>query len=289
MSNLENSNPWRQIKQTLTNQPTQFGGQQFLAAMLWELKEQQKKLNNQEWENLTDHDSTAYDRLIDPTERNFFIYKFIDKYNLFIKQANLTNKKLNILDFGCGFGSVSLLLSLMGHNVWGIDLDPGRIAIATKRKVFIEEQLGETLNIEFTASDIFKYDFSRVPAFDLIVSLSVLFMVPGFADLPRLFNQITGNKARIAICDANLLSWAYLSKARRGYFPGPSPTTFSNLLSHNGFTTTLLQGECGLPPVMVNNSWISPLSIWGEKLLMQHIPGFSLRWGTTYQLIAEKK
>ena len=47
----------------------------------------------------------------------------------------LSSSPVNILDIGCGTGSLSLLLASLGHNVTGLDFSPEMLAQAkTKNK-----------------------------------------------------------------------------------------------------------------------------------------------------------
>lgn len=73
------------------------------------------------------------------------------------------NKKLRILDIGCGTGRHSLELSRRGYNVVGIDLSPSMIEKA--RKTAKEEKL----NTDFRIADARDFNFGE--SFDLAIMI----------------------------------------------------------------------------------------------------------------------
>lgn len=76
----------------------------------------------------------------------------------------------NILDLGCGTGSVSVLLAQMGHAVTGIDLSPRMIGKAT------EKARRHGVEIELHVGDAASPDVSD--AFDVVLTRHVLWALP---------------------------------------------------------------------------------------------------------------
>ena len=70
-------------------------------------------------------------------------------------------KDYKVLDAGCGVGSESILCSLLGGSVIGIDIS-NRLDVAKKRISYYEDRFNATLNIDFLQKSVFnhsgKYD-----------------------------------------------------------------------------------------------------------------------------------
>lgn len=62
-----------------------------------------------------------------------------------------------VLDAGCGFGSESFLFAAAGAKVLAVDISEEQIAIASKRRLFWEETLGRSLDVEFEVADLEGY------------------------------------------------------------------------------------------------------------------------------------
>lgn len=86
---------------------------------------------------------------------SFILSQVIDK-----KRSR--SKKLDILDVGCGTGSVTIPLAFFGDSVVGIDLDEKSIMIADERNMFD--------NLKFYKQDISKID----KKFDIITCIQVI-------------------------------------------------------------------------------------------------------------------
>lgn len=97
---------------------------------------------------------TNYTRIED-VKRLKFIQKNIDKIN---------NKKLKVLDIGCGNGNISNQLGELGHLVLGIDISEEAINVAKKKNKLI--------NVEFKA--ISAEELTVNEKFDVIVCSEVI-------------------------------------------------------------------------------------------------------------------
>jgi 2-polyprenyl-3-methyl-5-hydroxy-6-metoxy-1,4-benzoquinol methylase len=85
-----------------------------------------------------------------------------------------------ILDLGCGTGSLSVLLAELGHTVQGIDLSPRMLALAAAKA---RSHGVEVALVEGDASD------PRVDGlFDVVLSRHVLWALP---DVPAVLNRWT--------------------------------------------------------------------------------------------------
>jgi ubiquinone/menaquinone biosynthesis C-methylase UbiE len=82
----------------------------------------------------------------------------------------------NILDIGCGTGSLSLILAELGHRVMGIDLSPKMIFLAKKKA----EAAGA--DITFLVQEASALFGSPKPTFDALVCRHLLWVFP---DIPQ--------------------------------------------------------------------------------------------------------
>ena len=81
------------------------------------------------------------------------------------------NKKLRILDVGCGAGFFTILLAKAGHQVTGIDLTPDMIKNA---RILAQE---EGADCEFTVMDAENPEFPD-DTFDVIISRNLTWTLP---------------------------------------------------------------------------------------------------------------
>ena len=79
---------------------------------------------------------------------------------------NYSPKPLRILEIGCGCGTESLFLSLLGCDVVAVELMEKHFNVAEARKKVIEDKLGKPINIKFNNLSIL--DFNVIDNFDLI-------------------------------------------------------------------------------------------------------------------------
>lgn len=89
------------------------------------------------------------------TERNIREFNIIKKY--------IKEKKIKILDAPCGYGRISNLLSALGHDVTGIDINGYFIDIAK------EEAQKKKLKINYQTKDIF--DLNDKNKYDLVTNI----------------------------------------------------------------------------------------------------------------------
>ncbi|HEX7556025.1 MAG TPA: class I SAM-dependent methyltransferase [Leptolinea sp.] len=85
--------------------------------------------------------------------------------------AWLPNFKGNILDMGCGTGSLSVVLARLGHEVTGVDLSPTMISLAQAKA------LRHGYQIEFQVMDA-AFPQLALKQFDVIVCRHLLWALP---------------------------------------------------------------------------------------------------------------
>lgn len=119
---------------------------------------------------------------------------------------------IKVLDAGCGTGSEAILCGILGASVTGVDLSMERLAVAGKRLIFYQEQIGEPVDVSFHAQSIFEFPDDW---FDVIwVQQAISHIEPADAFI-KLCYQHLGPKGRLIIADSNALNpYAYF-KAKK--------------------------------------------------------------------------
>jgi SAM-dependent methyltransferase len=188
-----------------------------------------------------------------------------------------------ILDLGCGSGTQSLLLSLLGARVVGVDMDEVALGILEKRRRFYEEQAGRSLDLSVHCVDSFKFDYAAIAPIDGVHSTFAFNMMQPSSKLISTIEPHLAEGARIAILDGNSISWLprFWPPRRRNAW---SPRQFRAELERRGFAITYHRGgvalaplfwACGLTRLMtgidgiLSRNWLFPIS---HQILAQRVP-----------------
>lgn len=120
----------------------------------------------------------------------------------------LTDKKLNILEVGCGTGEMSFLLAELGHTVSGIDLSDNMLSRATE-KVQIKK-----LPVEFTKGDAESPDFPD-ETFDVVINRHLLWTLPHPNQAIQQWMRVIKPGGKILIIDGDWRSGALSARIKR--------------------------------------------------------------------------
>lgn len=90
-----------------------------------------------------------------------------------LKEVIGTNKHLNILDYGCGVGTMSMYLASHGHRVTGIDLSENAITQAKKNAA----KLNISNNLQFHTLKQFKSSINN-QKYNIIILIEVIEHLP---------------------------------------------------------------------------------------------------------------
>ncbi|MEK7154751.1 MAG: methyltransferase domain-containing protein [Patescibacteria group bacterium] len=118
------------------------------------------------------------------SENNFTYRKIIKILNPIVK-----SKTLNILDYGCGVGTIDFFLANMGHSVIGVDISPKAISICKKSA----KAIGVSANTKF------KMVNSILGKFDLIICSEVLEHLKNDYFTVRKLVRLLNNKGKIIV------------------------------------------------------------------------------------------
>lgn len=104
------------------------------------------------------------------------------------------NKKLKILDVGCGQGRLSIPLAAMGHIVEGVDLSSNAIQLANKYAT--EKNISLSLKIK-DIEEPFSNDMSE--KYDCILCTEVIYMVKNYENILNEFYRLLKKNGLIFI------------------------------------------------------------------------------------------
>ena len=120
-----------------------------------------------------------YDSILEKKDKDIFAeyYKnWIPNFNFAPKRAlHETNErtsfypfagKFEILEVGCGCGTESIFMSMLGHNVHGIEINSERLNLADNRKNYMKSMFPDLpINLSFSNSSFLTKDLKK---FDIV-------------------------------------------------------------------------------------------------------------------------
>ena len=107
--------------------------------------------------------AALYGRFLDQRMRPFFLYHFLPLWERAIEVIFKDNPHPRVIELGCGTGTSSLLFSLLGAEVIGVDLDADLIAICKKRTLFYRDR-GCSINRPTSRLTTISMSSSAMPA-----------------------------------------------------------------------------------------------------------------------------
>lgn len=117
----------------------------------------------------------------------------LETWTAFLKE-NIPLADANILDIGCGTGSLSVVLAKLGHTVTGVDLSPSMISLAK------EKAETDNLQINFHVMDA---AFPQFPdqKFDLIVCRHLLWALPEPKEVLQRWIKLLNSKGHLLLIE----------------------------------------------------------------------------------------
>lgn len=171
------------------------------------------------------------------TEANELLFPSIQSI---VENIGLNPPPLNILDLGCGNGTLVKMLMELGHNVIGVDASSDGIDIAKNR----------VQGARFEVASIYEDDFTQIvgSGFDLVISLEVIEHLYWPKILPKMAYDILkpggtfivstpyhGYLKNIAISLFNGWDRHFTADWDGGHIKFFSRNTLTNLLGKSGF------------------------------------------------------
>jgi len=192
-------------------------------------------------------------------------------------------RNARILDLGCGTGTQSIFLALLGADVIGLDLDEEALAILEKRKAFYEKVSGRKIKLVAYKADALFFDYEKIAPIQGIHSMFAFNMMRPATLLLQRVAACTTKRGRLAILDGNCTSWlpSLIPSRRR---PGClAPFELEEVLRNLSFKTVRHEAGCAVPPLF----W----SIVPVPLLrpIDELLGRYWLWAVSHQILAEKQ
>jgi len=141
------------------------------------------------------------DHLLIPVGANGYSYRLIPA----VEECRKLEGRGRILDAGSGYGTESLLFSLLGSEVTGVELVPERAQVAKSRIEYFASVWNAPLRLQFVNADILRY-LEKAEPFDIIWVMEAISHIHP----PDVFLDLVGRKlkkgGKIIISDPNGLS-----------------------------------------------------------------------------------
>jgi SAM-dependent methyltransferase len=116
-----------------------------------------------------------------------------------------SKKPLRILDAGCGYGTESILFSLLGADVLGVELVADRTALAASRVEFYQRYFRRPMRLRFINANLFRFLAQSRP-FDVIWTMEAISHIHPAEDYFSLARSRLKPGGRLVISDANALN-----------------------------------------------------------------------------------
>lgn len=137
----------------------------------------------------------------EPNKREWNLYTWAHRLSFVAEYIRQTNKALRILDAGCGCGTESILFSILGAEVVGVDLKTDRIRIAKQRIKYYNQFYDIDGKIKFINENIFNLSLDYpLDIIWLSDAISHIEPVNGFLELAY---SLLGKDGRLIIYDLN--------------------------------------------------------------------------------------
>jgi len=228
----------------------------------------------------------------------YFLYLHAEKLETLIKEVLKRLKDGNpvcVLDAGCGMGSESIALGLMGAEVHGIDSNARCVQVAQRRCCWYESRLGQKLKVTFACNDAGKMGEPPLPLYDIVFSHgSIMFFHPidNFLKVAARSLRAGGSLIVTGVNIAhpmNSIGFFLHTGRLRFRFDTHRPLTPRQMrrrFDANGLKVKFTRGYGYVPPSLVERS--ESIRRWIVRL-EQRIPiRLSYVTGLTYLMVGEK-
>jgi len=145
-----------------------------------------------------------------------------------VRQGHLS-REIDVLDFGCGTGLLTLALQPLVHRVTGVDTSSGMLGVL-RQKVHARG----LANVEIILLDP-ELPLSSSERFHLIVSSMALHHVNDLAALFERFHELLHSGGRIALADLDREDGSFHEDARGVFHLGFERSEVLSLLTSTGF------------------------------------------------------
>jgi SAM-dependent methyltransferase len=113
---------------------------------------------------------------------------------------NITKQNASILDAGCGYGTTSFLLGMMGHQVTGSTLEYYFDQVDNRLKYW--SSFFDTSRVNIKYENLFHSNYSE-GEFDYIIVQDTIHHLEPVEDAFSIFRKILKDKGKIIVCEEN--------------------------------------------------------------------------------------
>lgn len=219
-------------------------------------------------------------RFLDRRSRRFFLYHFGGIIEKAVRAIFAGGDHPTVLELGCGSGSMSLLLALLGARVVGVDLDPDLVSACRKRQAFYERRSG-SLSLRFECANAFDYLGQSEPPLDAIYSMFAFNLMQPTGRLLEAIRPSLKAGGVLVVSDGNPASLYNRVFRRR---PTLTPAQLGSALLETGFMPVETTYQCILPAWLCRWEPVVHLGTAGERAVESL--GLMGRLGVSYNLIA---
>lgn len=121
------------------------------------------------------------------------------------KMISEAPRPLRILDAGCGYGTESILFSLLGADVTGVELVADRADLAGSRVEFYQNYFRRPMRLDFVNANLFNY-LARSRPFDVIWAMEAISHIHPAEEFLELVRERLDPGGLLVISDANALN-----------------------------------------------------------------------------------
>jgi SAM-dependent methyltransferase len=228
----------------------------------------------------------------------YLLYLHAEKVETLVQEVLKRSKEGNpvrVLDMGCGMGSESIALGLMGAEVHGVDIDGRCVQIAQRRSCWYESRLGRKLKVTFTCNDAGKMGALPFALCDIVFAHGSIVFFHLVDDFLKAATTSLRPGGSLIITDVNIAHpfnriGFFLHTGRvRFSFDTHRPLTPRQMrrrFEANGLEVKLARGYGYVPPFVVERSESIRRLIAGlEGLIPTEL---SYVTGLTYLMVGEK-
>jgi SAM-dependent methyltransferase len=229
------------------------------------------------------HQDDLYGKYLNKSNTPFFKYHFLPLWVNSVKTLFNHGDHPTVIELGCGTGASSLLFSLLGARVIGIEMNEKLINICNKRKRYYEQFVGE-LQLEYVHSSTFDYPYAEGNTIDAYYSLFAFNLMKPTADLLDILIPSLNDGGQFIVIDGNagnIYSKILPSRRRPGVL---TPSQLADELQTRGCKIDMLFTQCAIPQIVFKNRFFVLVFKAAEKMLK--ILNLHRYFGASYSICA---
>lgn len=153
-----------------------------------------------------------------------------------------------IMDIACGTGTQALLFSMLGAEIFGLDLDEGQLNAFRHRIPYYEGLLGRSLPITLAQADVTKLDRESLGEFDVVFSRGGLGRFMSAAQILDTFGPILRSGGLVIMHNGNpKCLWLDAARIPHSARDASSRADYLAAARSRGYEVLVAEGTSGFP------------------------------------------